>query len=119
MPITSASSTSDVLRETGDRLRIFRLQQNIPMRELALQAGVGIATVQRAEAGLGMTLATLVKLLRALGRLEALEAFLPPATISPLQLAKLAGRDRQRAGSPRPQRSHRPPGAGAHRPRDT
>jgi hypothetical protein len=43
-----------------------------------------------------MTVANLVRVLRALGRLDALDTFLPAATVSPLELASL-GHTRQRA----------------------
>ena len=101
MQITRGSTTRDILREMGARLRSYRLQQNVPIRQIALDAGLGIATVQRAESGLGLAGTTLVKILRALGRLDALDAFLPAPTISPIQLAKLGGRERMKAGTAR------------------
>lgn len=101
MRITSTSTTDEVLRELGDRMRDYRLQQNRTIEELARDAGLGTMTVKRAEAGERPTLATVVRLLRALGRLETLEAFLPPPLVSPLQLSANAGRERQRARRPR------------------
>jgi hypothetical protein len=44
---------------------------------------------------------TLLGVLRALGRLENLDAFLPDPGPSPIQLAKLQGKERQRASGPR------------------
>jgi putative transcriptional regulator len=38
-----------------------------------------------------------VRILRAMGRLSALDAFLPEPEVSPIQVAKLKGRERQRA----------------------
>jgi transcriptional regulator with XRE-family HTH domain len=102
--ITATQNTGDILREIGARLRAFRLQQNRTVEQLAAQAGVGQRTIVRAESGASMTLETLVKLLRALGRVEALEGFLPPALVSPLQLAARQGRVRARAWAPRPSR---------------
>jgi transcriptional regulator with XRE-family HTH domain len=99
--IRSTSTTDEVLREIGARLRTHRLQQNLSLDELAEAAGVGRATVARAEAGHNASLETLVKLLRALGRLTALDAFLPAPIVSPLQLAALQGQQRQRARRPR------------------
>jgi hypothetical protein len=46
-------------------------------------------------------LETLVKLLRALDRLESLDAFLPAPGLSPLQLLELRGKQRRRASRPR------------------
>jgi transcriptional regulator with XRE-family HTH domain len=99
--MVESSSTPDILREIGSRLRRYRLQQNRELREVAESAGVGLRTAASAEAGGNPTLATVVKLLRALGRLDALESFLPPALPSPIEMAKLAGKVRQRAGTRR------------------
>ena len=101
MKIQDSSSTPEVLAEIGSRLRGYRLQQNRLLREVAETAGVGLRTAASAEAGENPTLGTLVKLLRALGRLDALDAFLPPALPSPIEMAKRAGRVRERAGTPR------------------
>lgn len=63
-------------------------------------------TVARAERGHRPTLETVIRILRALNRVESLDAFLPPPLISPLELASLSGRERKRAGTPRKRRSH-------------
>ena len=107
MLITNSTTTRDVLAELGTRLRAYRLQQNTSVMDVARSAGLGTATILRAELGRGMTLANLVRLLRALGRLDALDAFLPAPTVSPIQLAALNGHERQRAGSPRPRQRHK------------
>ncbi len=95
--LSSKQTTPEIIAELGERLRGYRLQQNRTLEEVALQAGIGYRTARRAEAGENPTLETLVRLLRALGRLDALENFLPAPTVSPLQMAALAGRVRQRA----------------------
>lgn len=109
MRIQHASSTPEVLAEIGARLRGYRLQQNRLLREVAATAGVGLRTAASAEAGENPTLATVIKLLRALGRLDTLDAFLPPALPSPIEMAKRSGRVRERAGTPR-YRTDRPDG---------
>lgn len=54
--------------ETGRKLRALRLRAHLSMRELARQAGVAVSYVSNLEAGrVGATLATLRKLLVALG----------------------------------------------------
>ena len=95
--IRSTDTTGEILREIGARLRGFRLQQNVTQAELAETAGVGHATVKRAEAGESIRLETIVKILRALGRVEALDSFLPEALVSPIRLAEERERGRQRA----------------------
>ncbi len=95
--ITTHLTDHEVLEELGERLRGFRLQQNLIQGDLARRAGLGWATVQRAEQAGRCSLATLVAILRGLGRLDALESFLPRPLTSPIQLAKLRGKPRVRA----------------------
>jgi len=106
-PIGPDATSDEILARIGHRLRAYRLQQNRPLADVATAAGLGLRTAQRAEAGRNPTLDTLVRMLRALGRLDAIEAFLPPPLISPVQLARLSGRARRRAGT----RRRRPGGA--------
>lgn len=96
-----ASTTKEILAEIGQRLQRYRLQQNRTVADVATEAGVAVRTVERAETGERPTLETLVRILRALGRLDGLEAFLPTPLVSPIQLAALSGHERQRAGTPR------------------
>lgn len=102
--IRPSSTNDEILAELGRRLERYRLQQNRTLADVAREAGVGLRTAARAEAGENPTLATMVKLLRALGRLEALDSFLPEPLVSPIQLAELSGKLRQRAGTPRRRR---------------
>jgi transcriptional regulator with XRE-family HTH domain len=97
--IRATDTTKEILREVGARLHGFRLQQNVTQADLAEKAGVGHATVKRAEAGENIRLETIVKILRALGRVEALDSFLPEPLVSPIRLAdqRERGGGRQRA----------------------
>ena len=95
--IRATDTTGEILREVGARLRGFRLQQNVTQAELAETAGVGHSTIKRTEAGENPRLETLVKILRALGRVEALDSFLPEPLVSPIRLAEQRERGRQRA----------------------
>lgn len=97
MRLTEATGTTEILREIGDRLQSYRLQQNLRAADLGARAGVSARTVSRAEAGENTSLESLVKILRALGRLDVLDAFLPVPLVSPLQLAEFRGRERRRA----------------------
>ena len=87
----------EVLQEIGERLRAYRLQMNLAQADLATRAGVNRTTIRDIEAGKDSQLSTLAKLLRALGRLEDLNAFMPKPSVSPIQLMKLQGKPRQRA----------------------
>jgi transcriptional regulator with XRE-family HTH domain len=66
-------------------------------QRLADRAGLSRTTVSELERGAPAGLLTLIQVLRALGGLEELDAFLPEPGPSPLQLARMKGRRRQRA----------------------
>jgi transcriptional regulator with XRE-family HTH domain len=90
-----------VLAELGGRLERTRLERNLTQRELAAEAGVERKALQRIEAGESVKLTSLVRVLRALGLLDALDRLVPEPTPSPLELLKLQGRRRRRASGRR------------------
>lgn len=101
MKITSKLTDDAVLEQIGSRLARTRLERNLTQVTLADAAGVGLATLQRLEAGQGANLVSLLRVLRTLGLLDALEALLPEPTPSPLELLKLQGSRRRRAARAR------------------
>ncbi len=86
-----------ILREIGRRLRRLRLEQNLSQQSVAELAGLSRTTVSMLERGTPASILTLISLLRALRALDELDAFLPELGPSPLQLAKMKGRQRVRA----------------------
>ncbi len=103
MTITQLSEP-EILAKLGRRLQRYRLQQNLTQAAVARAAGIGTRTVRNVEGGSDTQLSTLLRILRALGRLDALDAFLPRPGVSPMELLRTGGRERQRAGSPRQRR---------------
>ncbi len=94
-------SDPEILAELGRRLRRYRLQQNLTQADLARDAGVSTRTVRNVENGGDTQLGTLLRVLRVLGRLDALDAFLPRPGVSPMELLRAGGRERQRASARR------------------
>jgi len=86
--------------ELGQQVRDVRLRQNIDQQRLAEQAGVALNVVKRLEGGKGTTVTSLIKILRALGRVEWLSTLAPAVSISPLQMLHEKPA-RQRASSTR------------------
>lgn len=101
MRIDSELTDDAVLAELGRRLARIRLERNLTQESVAAEARVGLATVQRLEAGAPVKVPSLIRVLRALGLLNALDMLVPEPTPSPLELLKLQGRQRQRAGPAR------------------
>lgn len=84
-------------RDLGARLQAHRLNQNLSQAELAAATGLARKTITNLETGHGGTLLTLIAVLRGLGLLGQLAAFVPAPGPSPIQLVKLAGKQRRRA----------------------
>lgn len=91
-------TASVITQKLGERLKQTRLNKNLTQLEVATLAGVARKTVINAEKGKAQ-LEIFVAIMLALDVVEQLDVFLPKPDISPLQLAKLQGRKRQRASS--------------------
>jgi transcriptional regulator with XRE-family HTH domain len=92
-------SDKAILRELGRRVKQKRLAKNLTQKRLAKMAGVSRMTIVNLEKGKAATLLTFVQVLHALGSLDGLESFLPDLGPSPLQVAKMKGKERSRASS--------------------
>lgn len=86
-----------ILEEIGERLRRERLNRNLTIAEIAERAGVSSKTVRNVEEGENHSVASLLGVLRALGLLSRVDALVPEPALSPIELAKLRGKPRQRA----------------------
>jgi transcriptional regulator with XRE-family HTH domain len=108
MRIDSNLTDAAVLSELGTRVAHMRLEQGLQQTELADLAGIGVATLQRLETGKEVRLTNFVRVLRALGLLDGLDAVIREPGPSPIELLKLRGRQRQRARSGRASNEARP-----------
>jgi putative transcriptional regulator len=84
------------LKELGIRLRHQRVVQGLKQQELAAKAAVSEDVLSALENGRSVTVESLARVLQALGFREALTNLLPTPVPSPIQLQKLAGKERQR-----------------------
>lgn len=73
-----------VLAELGCRLERHRLERNWTQGELAFEAQLGRATVQRMERGRSVQSVSLIKVLRTLGLMAALDAAVPALIVLPI-----------------------------------
>lgn len=90
-----------ICQELGLRLKNARLNNNLTQTNLAAIAGISRKIVISAEKGKAQ-LEVVVAILQALDLTEQLKLFIPEQAISPIQLAKLEGRKRQRASKSKP-----------------
>jgi len=75
--ITDYMTNDEIMRLLGERIRSRRLARNIPVDQLAEKSGLNRKTIMDMEAGRDVRLSSLVKLLRGLNTLAALEAAFP------------------------------------------
>ena len=105
-----AMSNLAILRDLGLFIRDARLKKNYTQNELAKKAGVHRITIGEFEQGSrNISLLTFIELLRALNTLESLNEFEVKNVISPIQLAKLEAKKRQRASGPRKKQTKKKP----------
>ena len=83
MNFITTLSDDVLLAELGQRLAQLRLNHNWQQHELATEAGVSLRTLSRIEAGEPSQTINLLRVLRALGLVENLEALVPPPAASP------------------------------------
>jgi transcriptional regulator with XRE-family HTH domain len=98
--MTSNRTTEEIEADFGRQIRSLRLRKNVTQIELAQRAGVALGALKNLELGKGATLKTLIRVLRALDRLQWLETIAPVVSISPLQMIK-ANRPARRRASPK------------------
>ncbi|MEX2194491.1 MAG: helix-turn-helix transcriptional regulator [Thermoleophilaceae bacterium] len=101
MQITSLNTDDTILAELGSRLAATRLERNLSQAQLAVEAGVSKSTVERLEDGEPASLASFIRVLRALGLADGLERIVPEPLPSPIEQLKLQGRRRRRASGSR------------------
>lgn len=99
MSIDSRSPAA-IAEELGERLKQARLNADLTQSDVARLAGLSRKVVLNAEKG-KTQLEAFIAILAALNLTEHLDRFLPKQTISPIQLAKMQGKHRQRASGQR------------------
>ncbi len=92
-----AMNDNAIVEELGQRIKRSRLNRNMTQSEVAEKSGLARYSISQLENGGNFSCLTLVKVLRTLECLEKLDSFLAPPGISPLQLAKMQGKIRERA----------------------
>jgi putative transcriptional regulator len=86
-----------VLAQLGERLARLRLQRNLTQAALAREAGVSTRTLIRLERGESSQVTSLIRVVRALGLLGNLDAFVPPPVPSPIEQLRSRAKERRRA----------------------
>jgi transcriptional regulator with XRE-family HTH domain len=83
-------SGSDIIRELGKRYSDYRKRMEYTQKEVAEKSGLSVFTISSFENGssTGITLASFIRLLRAIDSLDEIEKLLPELLESPRALFK-------------------------------
>jgi len=92
----NAKSDTRIAADIGQRLDRLRLEQNLTQQQLADELGITRVSYRNLINGKGK-FTNIVALLRALGRLDLLDNFVPDTAFSPMAQLKNQGKQRQRA----------------------
>lgn len=85
----------------GQRLEQRRLANNKSQKDIAQELGISEGTYRSAVQGKAK-FEIIIGIMRVLGELANLDAFLPEIPFSPIALLKMAGKKRQRASRKAP-----------------
>ena len=99
MKFSNDLSDDAVLKEIGNRITRYRLNQDKTQAALAQEAGVSTRTMARVEHGDSAQASSIIRILRALQLVENLNTLIPEPAVSPVQQLKMQGKPRQRASS--------------------
>lgn len=102
MKIAPPMADAAILRELGSRMTGARLERNLTQAALSEAAGVSKRTLERLESGeVATQLSGFVRVCRALGLVDRLDALIPEPVPSPVAQLKLQGKTRRRASGKR------------------
>lgn len=90
----------------GSQVREARLLGGLTQRALAVRAAVSVSALSKLENGTGSEVRTLVKVVRALGRVDWLSSLAPPIRVSPMQMLRDERRSQPRRRAYSPRRPH-------------
>ncbi len=108
MQISNQLSEKAVLEELAERLVRCRVALNMTQEEVAESSGMGKRTLERIESGEDFRVSNLVKLLKTLKMLDALDELIPSEQISPVQLLDMKKSRKKRASTSRETRNREP-----------
>ena len=84
MKIEYLTPETTILTELGRRLAQIRKQQGFSQVELAKEAGIGVATLRRIEAGQDSQMETWIKVMKSLRMTASIDSLLPENFSSPM-----------------------------------
>ncbi len=84
----ASHTTQDWEERLGEQIRSERLRLGLDQVTLAARSNISVSSLSKLENGEGSRVHTLIKVIRALGREDWLEALAPAAQVSPLAMLR-------------------------------
>ena len=78
-------SDNQILQKIGEKIKEWRLENNLSQAEVAKQTGLALITYQKFEYGKAGSLKNFLRILRILGRLDLIAPFVQERELSPIQ----------------------------------
>lgn len=97
--IWNSMSDNALIEHLGTFIKHHRIDQNKTQEEVATAAGVSRSTLSLFERGETVNINSFIQILRVLDLLHVMEAFKIEQPVSPIALAKLEQKQRERARS--------------------
>ncbi|MBQ0019864.1 MAG: helix-turn-helix transcriptional regulator [Bacteroidales bacterium] len=69
-------SDEEMLQRVGAKLKEIRLEQNVKQKELSEKAGLSMFSISQMETGHNTSMQSIIQVLRALERMDLLDAFI-------------------------------------------
>ena len=92
-----AMSDRAIISAIGSYIKEKRLSINMTQTHISEKAGINRSTLVKIENGESITLISLIQILRALDLLDIFQVFKIEKIVSPIELAKIEKKKRQRA----------------------
>lgn len=86
MKIDYYSSTNEILKEIGTRIKSARIDAGLSQQDLAEQANVSIRTISNIEHGRDTSFATIIEVMRGIGRVQVFDSIIPETTLRPSRI---------------------------------
>ena len=80
---------NQILFRCGERIKQWRLKQNVSQSALASRAGISLSSVQKVERGEPVSIAVFMKVLRHLRKLEIFSVFLEEERLTPSEYFRM------------------------------
>lgn len=81
-------SEDEILKRIGAKLKELRLDSGTKQKDLAEASGLSLFSISQIETGHNTSLLSLIQILKALGKMELLDAFFKPREVDPELLAR-------------------------------